>query len=269
MLLLASARSARAADQEQEQRNSPGYASYQRANESFATRKFTECGAALDEALQADPRLFPALLLRGRLAMGLNRYDLAKESLRRAVAVQPTSWYAHFLYGFQFHQQSEMPAAVPELLEARRLNPKSALPALYLGLSHETLGHTAEALAFYKEAIHIEDLAGGAQADTLLPLARFLFMQGSYEECGPVIQRALQSNPKSRDAHYEHGRLLLEIGNASEAAAEGEVGLHLPAPGVSDRQIRYLLLRAYRLLGRESDAAAQATALRDVLGERQ
>ena len=36
---------------------------------------------AVDTALRLDPQLIAALTLRGRLAMALNRYDLAKDSL--------------------------------------------------------------------------------------------------------------------------------------------------------------------------------------------
>ena len=82
-----------------------------RANRLFVAGKYQESFNAVDEALKLDPKLVPALTLKAKLSMAANRYDVARASLEQAIAADPSSWYAQFLYGFQFYQQNELPAA--------------------------------------------------------------------------------------------------------------------------------------------------------------
>lgn len=243
-------------------RKSPGYAAYERANALFGARKFQECMNALDEALGLDPKLVPALTLRAKLAMAIDRYDVARASLERAIAADPSSWYARFLYGFQFYHQNEMPAAIAALEEARRLNPRDASSALYLGLAKESLGRTAEALAAYREAIRLEESAGQSHVETLLTCGRLLLLLGEFGEAQRLLVQAVKLDPKSRDPHFETGRLFLKKGDPAQAAREGETALALRGGDITERQVRYLLVQAYRAAGREADAARHAAALR-------
>jgi Tfp pilus assembly protein PilF len=66
-------------------------AAYERANRLFSERQFQESMNALDEALRLDPKLVPALTLRARLAMAIERSDIARDSLERAIAADPSS----------------------------------------------------------------------------------------------------------------------------------------------------------------------------------
>ena len=47
------------------------------------------------------------------------------------------------------------------------------------------------------------------------------------------------------------------------AAREGEIALRLPLTGITNWQIRYLLVRAYGLSGDEKRAGEHAAALRE------
>jgi tetratricopeptide (TPR) repeat protein len=78
---------------------------YQKAAALFQQRQYEQALAALDEALKLDPRLVPALTLKARLAMAVNRFDIAKASLSRAVDVEPGAAYNHFLLGFCLRRQ--------------------------------------------------------------------------------------------------------------------------------------------------------------------
>ena len=242
-------------------RRSPGYAAYQRANELFVAKKFQECMNALDEALRLDPKLIPALTLRAKLAMAIDRYDVAREDLERAIAADPASWYAQFLYGFQFYQRNEMPAAIAALEKARRLNPRDPPAALYLGLAQESLGRTAEALVLYREAIRLEEAAGQPQVETVLVCARLLLLLGQFDEEERLLHRAEEIAPGSRDPHFEAARLWMKKGDPGRAAKEGEIALGLRGE-TTDRQVQYLLVQAYQATGREADAARHAAALR-------
>jgi tetratricopeptide (TPR) repeat protein len=233
-------------------------AAYARANRLFAAQQFQECMNAVDEALGLNPKLVPALTLRAKLAMAANRYDIARESLDRAIAAEPLSWYPRFLYGFQFYQQNEMPAAIASFEKARELNPRAAEPARFLGLADEALGRTDEALALYKRAIELEEASGKLQSETLLTYSRLLLLLGEFDECRRTIGRAGKVDSASRDPHFEAGRLWMKQGDPAQAAKEGEIALRLRKGDVTDRQVHFLLVQAYRAAGQDADAARHA-----------
>ncbi len=243
------------------QTSSPGYAAYRRADQLFVERKFAECQQALEEALRADPKLVPALTLKAKLAMAANRYDLARETLERAIAADPGAWYARFLYGFQFYQQNEMPAAIAAFEKAHELNLRDGRTLLYLGLARESLGRTTEALRDYRDAIRLEEASGRLDTETVLTASRLLLLMGEYNECAALVGRALKLDPKSRDAHFEAARLHLRRGDPAEAIREGEAAFRLTGD-VTDRQVHFLLVQAYRAAGRDAEAERHAEAIR-------
>jgi tetratricopeptide (TPR) repeat protein len=249
-----------AAAQASQDRRSPGFASYQRANGLFVAKKFPESAAALDEALRLDPKLVPALTLKAKIALAANDFDGARQTLEAALAVDPASSYAQLLYGLQFYLRDDMEHALPEFEKARKLNPSDARAAVYLGRTTEALGQADRALLLYQETVRLEEAAGGAQADTLLAGARLLLLAGRLDECEQWTRRAVKLDRKSRDGHYELARLLLRKGDAAGAAAEGELALGLANGDTPDRQIHYLLVLAYRESS-PADAARHAKAM--------
>ena len=238
---------------------------YERANTLFEQRKLPESLAALEEALRADPNNVPALTLKAKIAISANRLDIAGESLERAVAADPSSWYAHFLYGFWHYLRDDWAHAISELTTARKLNPKDTRSPLYLAMTHERLGDTARALAFYEEALRLEEAAGAPDPYTLLGYSRVLQSLGRLDDCTKILNRAIKLYPNSRAAQYELGRLLLKRGDPKGAAKAGEAALRLPADeDVTQVQIHYLLVRAYTAAGDDQLAAKHAAALRAV-----
>lgn len=248
------------AAQASKDRRSIGFKAYQRANALFLARKYPEAAAAIDEALRLDPKLVLALTLRAKLAMAASHFDTARLSLEEALSLEPSSAYAQFLYGFQFYLRADMEHALPEFEKARKLNPSDPRAALYLGRTAEAIGQTDRALSLYQETVRLEEVAGGVQPDTLVAGARLLLLGGRLDECQQWARRALELDPKSRDAHYVFARLLLRKGDVANAEAEGETALSLANGDASDRQIHYLLVLAYRE-NSPADAARHAKAM--------
>jgi tetratricopeptide (TPR) repeat protein len=241
---------------------SPGRVAYERANSLFAAQKLPESLAAVDEALRLDPKLVPALTLKAKLAMAAHQLDVARLCLERALALDPQASYAQFLYGMEAYLGNDLKDALPRFQRARQLSPADPRAALYLGLTLESLGQPAQALSLYEEAVRLERSAGGLQAETLLPGARLLLLEGRLEECQKWIGEALKLSPKSRDVHFELARLLLKKSDAVQAAVEGESALRLSDGVVTDGAIHYLLIRAYRQSGMPERAAVHAEIMR-------
>jgi tetratricopeptide (TPR) repeat protein len=247
-------------------RQSPGYPAYQKGNALFVARKFPESEAAIEEALRLDPKLVPALTLKAKLAMAGNRFDVAGECLRRALAADPTSGYAEFLYGLEAYLTNDLRSALPRFEKARQMSPADPRVALYLGIASETLGQTDRALSYYEEAVRLEQRAGAPQAATFLAGARLLLVMARDGESEQWIGQALKVEPGSRDGHFELARLLLKKGEAAQAAREGETALLLRGGDTTDGQIHYLLIRAYRGSGNSPEAARHADILRTLDG---
>ena len=235
---------------------------YEKANGLFEQRKLPESLAALEEALSADPSHVPALTLKAKIAIGANRLDIAGQCLERAVAADPSSWYARFLFGFWYYLRDDWSHALSELGASRKLNPRYAHAPLYLGLTYERLGDPRKAVTFAEEAIRLEEAAGAPDANSLLAYARVLQVLGRLTDCGNALNRALQLYPDSRDVHFAIARLLLRKGDPKAAAKAAEEALPLPPGDVTDVQIRYLLVRAYSAAGQDRLAAKQAAAIR-------
>ncbi len=241
---------------------SPGYAAYERANALFVAKKLPEALAATEEALRLDPKLVPALTLKAKLAMAAYRLDVARQCLEQALAIDPKAPYAQFLYGLEAYLENDLVQALPRLRKARQLSPTDPRAALYLGLTLESLGQPAEALSLYEEAVRLDRSAGELHTETLLPGARLLLLLSRLEECERWIRQALKLSPNSRDVHFEFARLLLQKGDAAQAAAEGETALGLSEGVVTDAAIHYLLIRAYRQSGMPDRAAVHAEIMR-------
>jgi len=241
---------------------SPGQPSYEKANELFVKQKFPEALVAVEEALRLDAKLVPALTLKAKLAMAANRFDVARVSLEHALTIDPKAAYAQFLYGMVAYMNNEMREAATRFQKARELAPKDPRVALYLGLTIESVGQPADALALYEEAIRLERASGQEQADTLLPGARLLLLLDRLAESERWIRQAVKLSPKMRDAHFELARIFLKKGEAAEAAQEGELALSLPVGSVPDSAIHYLLIRAWRQAGKPDRAAFHAGVIR-------
>jgi tetratricopeptide (TPR) repeat protein len=232
---------------------------YRAASALFQQQKFSEAGDALDRALRADPGFVPAWILRGRLAMTVDRLDVARPALERAVALAPNSAQARFMLGFLLYVANDFAQARPALAKAAALDPSDPNAAFYLAMTEEALAHPAEALRHYQKAIELQERARQPNADTHTAYARLLFTLGRNDESARQIARVLQIDPASRDGHYEQGRLYFEDRRFVEAAAEGEKALQTKGLGTTDRQIHFLMVRAYTKLGDASRAEQHRT----------
>jgi tetratricopeptide (TPR) repeat protein len=224
---------------------------YRRANMLFQERKFAEAADALDQSLKEDPTYMAAWTLRGKIAMAFNRFDIARHAFLKAAALGPASAYSQFMLGFFYYVDNDFAKAVPALENAARLDAKDARPVLYLAMSNEGLAKPDLALTLYRKTIALEEAAGKPNPDTHTAYARLLLTLGREEESAVQVARVLELDPKSRDGHYERGRLLFDRGEYLEAAAEGETAFEQKGSGTTDRQIHFLLSRAYSKMGKK------------------
>jgi tetratricopeptide (TPR) repeat protein len=147
--------------------------------------------------------------------------------------------------------------AVRDFTAAERLAPNRADARFFLALMGYNQGQYAQAIAILKRA----DAEGLHDSDLNYLLAECLLKQDPPNSAAALseLNRALQLNPDSVAAKTLRGRLLLEKGLTKEAVADLEFA-HREDP--VSRSAIYNLARAYRILGKNDEAAALFQQLR-------
>ena len=227
---------------------------YENAKQDFAQRKFLEADREVNAALHESPYMVPALVLKSRLATFAHRPDVTKSCLITAIAADPSSEEAQFFLGLFYYTQNDFKLAVSPLQVAQTLSPKSPMPVFYLAMTHEALGDETKALELYHQAESLSPEKSPQSAEILVAYGKSLLSLGRTEDSVQKYRRAIEDDPKSRDAHYELAKGLDHQGDFKNAAIEGEQALTLPDLGTSDAQIHFLLASLYRKLN-EPDLA--------------
>lgn len=227
---------------------------YESAKQDFLQHKFSEAVSEVDAALHENPQMVPALILKARLATFAHRPDVAKSCLITAITVDPTSEQAQFYLGVLYYLQNDFKLAISPLQTAQTLSPKNPLPVFYLAMTHEAQGDDAKALELYQQAENLSPQKSPQTAEILVAYGKFLLALGRTEDGVEKARRAIEADPKSRDAHYALARGLDHKGDFNDAALEAERALTLPELGTSDAQIHFLLANLYRKLN-EPDLA--------------
>jgi tetratricopeptide (TPR) repeat protein len=227
---------------------------YENAKQDFAQRKFVEADSEVNAALHESPYMVPALVLKSRLATFAHRPDITKSCLITAITADPSSEEAQFFLGLFYYTQNDFKLAISPLQTAQTLSPKSPMPVFYLAMTHEALGDQTKALELYQQAEGLSPEKSPQSAEILVAYGKSLLSLGRTEDSVQKDRRAIEDDPKSRDAHYELAKGLDHQGDFKNAAIEGEQALTLPDLGTSDAQIHFLLASLYRKLN-EPDLA--------------
>jgi tetratricopeptide (TPR) repeat protein len=235
---------------------------YRKASLLFEQQQYEQASAAVEEALRLNSKLVLALTLKARLAMVANRFDVAMVCLRQAVEIEPGSAGNQFLLGFALYIENDFVRALEPLERAAKLNPGDARTEFYLALTLEGLGRNGDAIAGYQRTLQLEKANSPQLADVLVAYARLLFTLGRFDESERLIDRALAIERDSRDAQYEKGRLRFERRDYAAAIQYGKKALELRGIGATERQIHYLLARAYKQTGQTELAEVHLSKFR-------
>jgi tetratricopeptide (TPR) repeat protein len=221
-----------------------------------AQQQFNEAAAEVNAALHDDPRMVSALVLKARLATLARRLDVAKSCLITAITVDPTSEQAQFYLGVLFYEENDFRPAISPLQAAQKLSPNSPLPVFYLAMTHEALGEQTKALELYQQAENLSPQMSPQSAEIAVAYGRLLVSMGQTQNGMEREQRAIEIDPKSRDAHYVLAKGFEQEGDFENAAREGELALTLPEANARDAQIHFLLAKLYRKLNKPDAAKA-------------
>jgi len=149
--------------------------------------------------------------------------EQAESWYRQILLLSPEHFTALHGLGILLRQRGEFAAAVHLLQDAVRLQPRSALAHLNLGLAYWNLVRPEEAVVQYRYSLMLRP----DNPDALLNLAAALADLHQLEEALAVLDRLLVLQPDSANAHLNRGIALKELAHYEEALESLDQALSL------------------------------------------
>jgi tetratricopeptide (TPR) repeat protein len=191
--------------------------------------------------LQREPRHVIAHLWLGKAYR-----DLALGSFEKIVTLQPDSYRAHQLLADAYAAKKQYEKAIAEYRAALEKRPN--LPGLHLEVGRIHLLHMRldEAAAEFQKELEINPFDADANTD----LGGIYVNQDQPAKAVPLLERAIQVQPRLMEAHRRLGKAYYALGQFENAEAE----FRNVAAEDDDGSTHYLLARTYRQLGRTREA---------------
>jgi tetratricopeptide (TPR) repeat protein len=222
-----------------------------------ARKQQVEALVLLNSAVERDPKNPPVLNLLGELYFAQRDNAHALDAWTRALASAPNWWVLHRNVGFAKLSASDVPGAIAEYEVALKAAPAEMQVVTELASVYEIHGRVDDAIALYEGAYrrypHVPvvannlamllanhrtdraslDRARDLTADfasstdgTLLDTNGWVrFKRGEYAEALPVLGRAVDHAPDSKEIRYHLGMAELHAGETDRARADLETAL--------------------------------------------
>lgn len=171
---------------------------------------------------------------------------------RRAIYYSPNSWSTHYNLGLAYLNLKQNQAAVNELVEARRLNPREPTVLNNLALAQGASGDTIGAIVILKEALKLDPTLIEAHNN----LGTFLFERKNFIDARLEFLEVLKRDPSSVSARFNLARTLAALGEHESAIREFQA---LLAADPGDVAARYELADSYAAMDRKPEAIAELT----------
>ena len=172
-----------------------------------------EAAEMLRALVDENPAMTVAWESLGTALYNLGRYEEALEAYERTLTLSQGAPQSAFLVGRALTRLGRLDEARAHAEIARRFEPRLASDLeLEIALALVDSGRSAEAAAL------VEPIAGRRDdAPSLNMLARALLAEGRLAEAIPIVERALERDPKSALAWEHRGLVALERGRAADA----------------------------------------------------
>jgi len=167
------------------------------------------------QVLQADPLHADALYLLGMSAYRRGRPDLAVESLRRAVALKPTTAFFHCHLGIAYRALDRLEDAIACYEKALRLQPDYGEAHNNLGAAFRGQGRLRESKECYEQALRCQPDFPPAHSN----LGVAYQAEGRLDEAADCFRQALRLQPHFAEAYINLGTLLLAQAKLDESVS--------------------------------------------------
>jgi arylsulfatase A-like enzyme/Tfp pilus assembly protein PilF len=181
--------------------------------ESGETEK---AAAQLEQVVSTDPQIFMAQLQLGIARARQRKYALAISPLRKAIGLQPDSTMAHYEMGVALFETGDWKTSAQHFEIVVTRMPRFADGRYSLGSVYARIDRVPEALGELRTALELEPRHYRAN----LLLGRILFLQGQAGSARPHLERAVEVQPDSREAHAFLAEAYEKLGRAADAERE-------------------------------------------------
>ena len=214
---------------------------------------FPPAEALLNQALAAQPESCDALFVYGQMRRLQNRFGEADDYYRKALAIDPERADIHFHLGQLRIQTGRVAEAIASQREALRLKPNFASAQLELGAALSRAGDLPGAEAAYRAALRLQpNLVSAKQA-----LSGILIMQRKPKEAEAVIRSGLmqaQNDPRWFAALEHNLAIAVSEQHRHEEALMLFDDVQAMAPSLP--RLDYNRANTLQSLGRNEDAEA-------------
>lgn len=203
------------------------------------SQRYDEAVGVFHRITQVQPSYIDAYVEIGRTYSDLGRTDSALAWIRKALAVDSASAWAHNMYGYLLYPLGRYDEALVHLQRAADLDSTYQYPHYSIGQLHVRRGDHKLAAAAYRKALAIDPDYGDARArlsnllaltecdsltravsrDALVPMrrARALYNLGLYDQALAAAGEAIARQPDNPEAWRYKGYILCQSRRYDEA----------------------------------------------------
>ncbi len=180
------------------------------------SKQFQKVMDVYHEILQLDPDSAPANMLAGEALDELRDSEGSTNMFRAAVKANPKEPNAHFGLGYLLWAQKKYPEAAPEFQAELDNDPGHIQALLYLGDSEIQMNHLDAARPLLEKAVQLNPKLGLGHLD----LGVIYSENGQTGEALRELTLAEKFTPEDVNVHWRLGRLYRTMGRKEEAKAE-------------------------------------------------
>jgi tetratricopeptide (TPR) repeat protein len=199
----------------------------------------------IDRALSLDDVLPEAYATQGLLRAELEKPAEAEVDLRRAIALNPNYANAFLWLGITFDAEARPLDALSVFADAAKLDPLNFVVQARMGVDFVNVGRYDDASARMQRAMELAP----SHPNPVWGMADLERMRGRLDAAVSWYRKALTIEPRRSDLWVLLGHVLLDLGEASQAAAAFDGALDLSADDAD------ALLGKARILVAGNDAA--------------
>jgi tetratricopeptide (TPR) repeat protein len=194
----------------------------------------------------------------------LNDYDDSVRWLRVALGMEPNNTEVLYSLGRCLYTKNLFSDAEKVYLRLLAIDPANLKAEENLGLTYDAQNDPQKAEKALRTAAQWAKERGLKDPWPYLDLGIFLLDQARAEDAEPVLEKAVELDPKSAWAHEKLGMALVANGNSTRGIRELQLAVGL-AP--NDPKAHFELGHAYRAAGQQDKARAEFELSKSLYGQ--
>jgi tetratricopeptide (TPR) repeat protein len=184
----------------------------------------------------------------------LGDYANADHWLTRSLERNPKDSQAWYYLGRTKYNENRFEEAVAAFNECLKLDPKNVKAEDNLGLSHQALRHTAEALMAFRNAIAWQAQLLKKNSGPFINMGILLLEQNKVDEAVAYLSEAVEISPEEPRAHEQLGKAYSRQNDLERAQVEMEKAVSLSPDNAA---LHFMLGQLYRKRGMNEKAKVE------------